>query len=65
MTFLTAFSILWLAICCIIQSIWLRDHAKRISKLEQIIFIRKWLEAAENGESFSDLAYMKEKGFLK
>lgn len=65
MTFWTAFSIIWLSVTCIIQSIWLRDHGKRIAKLEQIIFIRKWLEAVESGESFSDLAYMKEKGFLK
>jgi len=49
----------------IILAVWCRDLSKRMSKIENIIFIRGWLESVERGESFSDLAYMKEKGFLK
>jgi hypothetical protein len=48
-----------------ILAVWCRDLSNRISKIENIIFIRGWLDSVEKGESFSDLAYMKEKGFLK
>jgi hypothetical protein len=58
-------SLLFVSISLIIQAIWLRDLSKRMGKIENIIFIRGWLESVERGESYSDLAYMKEKGFLK
>lgn len=64
------FSISCLSLSVIILAVWCRDLSKRISKIENIIFIRGWLESVEKGESYSDLAYMKEtymkeKGFLK
>ena len=59
------FSIITLAICCIIQSFWLSRLSRRIRMLEHASFLRGWLQAVEDGEILSDMAYMKEKGFLK
>lgn len=43
----------------------LRGVLKRLRTLEQVEFTRVWIKALEDGESLSDMAYMKEKGFLK
>lgn len=65
MIFWLSFSILCLGITCIIQTFWLRGLSKRLSMIEHASFLRAWLEAIEDNESLSDMAYMKEKGFLK
>lgn len=44
---------------------WLRQTNRRINDLENVNHIKAWLKAIEDGESPSDLAYMREKGFLK
>lgn len=59
------FTITCLAVSNMLLAYWCRDLAKRLSKIEHVIFMRDWLESIEKGESCSDLAYMKEKGFLK
>jgi len=38
---------------------------RRVTALEEVHFIRQWLKAIEEGESMSDMSYMKQKGFLK
>ena len=37
----------------------------RIQAIEHAHYMREWLSAIESGESPSDMAYMKQKGFLK
>ena len=44
---------------------WVRQTNRRINDLENIQHTKAWLKAIEDGESPSDLAYMREKGFLK
>ncbi len=41
------------------------DINGRLRAIEHVHYIREWLKAIEDGESTSDLAYMKQKGFLK
>jgi hypothetical protein len=55
---------LCIGISTMLQAFLLRHLFKRIEKFEKTLFLRAWLEAVEKGESVSDLAYMKEKGFL-
>jgi hypothetical protein len=59
------FSIVCLSITCILQAWWLSKLASRVTQLEHATFLRDWLKVIEDGESMSDMAYMKEKGFLK
>lgn len=65
MSIITSLSITLLSICVIIQSYWMAQLSKRILKLETVQVFKDWLSAIEAGESPSDLAYMREKGFLK
>ena len=37
----------------------------RVKAIESVVYLREWLQAVEDGESPSDMAYMKQKGFLK
>jgi len=49
----------------VILGVWFRRLSNRIDAIENAAYIRQWLESIQSGESLSDLAYMKEKGFLK
>lgn len=44
---------------------WLGQIGARVTNIEQAEHTKAWLKAIEDGESLSDIAYMKEKGFLK
>ncbi len=49
----------------VILGVWFRKLSNRIDAIENATYIRDWLQAIQDGESASDLAYMKQKGFLK
>jgi len=53
------------SIAIIILAWWLRKTNGRITDLEHALRMKHWVEAVNNGESPSDLAYMLEKGYLK
>lgn len=54
-----------IGISTIIQAFMIRSLTKRVNLIEKICHLRLWLDAIEKGESPSDMAYMKEKGYLK
>ncbi len=49
----------------IMLTLWYRKLEKRLKDIENALYIRQWLQAIQDGESPSDLAYMREKGFLR
>lgn len=49
----------------ILIAFWLRNLSQRMMMIEHASYLRAWIESIEDGESLSDMAYMKEKGFLK
>lgn len=44
---------------------WGRKMSQRVTALETVYYTKQWLSAIEAGESPSDMAYMRERGFLK
>jgi hypothetical protein len=65
MTFFEALPSILLSIAVVSQARWISNLSGRINKLERVNATKQWLDAIESGESPSDLAYMREKGFLK
>ena len=63
--FLLNISLIITNISIVIVAFQIRGVLKRLRTLEQVEFTRVWIKALEDGESLSDIAYMKEKGFLK
>lgn len=57
--------IIFNSVTIIILGVWFRRLSNRIDSIENAAYIRQWLQSIQDGESVSDLAYMKEKGFLK
>lgn len=57
-------TVIGLSACFIIQAFWLRDLSRRVRYLELWIIINDGELRRKNEESPSDLAYMKEKGFI-
>ncbi len=53
------------SISIVILGVWFRRISNRLDAIENVFYIRQWLQSIQDGESMSDLAYMKEKGFLK
>lgn len=56
---------MFLGITSIIQTFWIARLSDRIREIQNAMFLKDWIKALEDGESLSDIAYMKEKGFLK
>lgn len=59
------FGVILNSISIIFLAWWLNKTNGRITDLEHAIRMKHWVEAINNGESPSDLAYMLEKGYLK
>lgn len=57
--------IILLAATSIIQTWWIARLSDHIREIEGALFLRQWIDAVNSGESVSDMAYMREKGFLK
>ncbi len=58
-------SIVFTNISLVLMAWQCRKLTKRIATIEQVSYLRDWIKSIEDGESLSDIAYMKEKGFLK
>lgn len=65
MTLYQIIPIILLSFNCVALAYWISKLQERIFRLEQTLELRDWLGAISSGETLSDLAYMKEKGFLK
>ena len=65
MTFFACLPTIMLAINSVFLAYWINKLSSRITNLEHKLNIKEWLEAIENGESPSDMAYLFQKGFLK
>lgn len=63
--FVVTLPIIFLGITNIIQTFWIARLSDRIRETQNAMFLKDWIKALEDGESLSDIAYMKEKGFLK
>jgi hypothetical protein len=63
--FIVTLPIMFLGITSIIQTFWIARLSDRIREIQNAMFLKDWIKALEDGESLSDIAYMKEKGFLK
>ncbi len=54
-----------LAIANMIHTVHIVRLKHRITRLENVNATKDWIKAIEDGESLSDLSYMKQDGFLK
>ena len=65
MTFFTCLPWIFLSATSMIQTWYIKKLSERIDDLEHATRMKNWIEAINNGESPSDMAYMREKGYLK
>lgn len=65
MTFFQCLPWIFLSGTSMIQTWHIRKLTQRIANLEYTHTLKDWTEAINQGESLSDLAYMKQKGFLR
>lgn len=63
--FTVTLPILSLGITSIMQTWQIHKLSERIRDIQNALALREWLDAINRGESPSDMAYMREKGFLK
>ena len=63
--FFVTLPIVFLGATSIIQTWWISRLSDRIREIQTALFLKDWIEAINNGESPSDIAYMREKGFIK
>lgn len=65
MTFWQCLPVMLLAINSMGLSYWISKVSSRLNNLEHALKMKDWLEAINNGESPSDMAYMLQKGFIR
>jgi len=63
--FTVTLPILSLGITSIMQTWQIHKLSERIRDIQNALALREWIDAINNGESASDIAYLREKGILK
>lgn len=57
--------VITLAATSMLQTWQIVKLSEKINEINRAVHLKNWIEAINNGESPSDIAYMREKGFLK
>lgn len=65
MNFFQCLPWIFLSAASMIQTWYIKKLSERIGDLEYTLTLKDWTEAINRGESLSDIAYLKQKGFIR